>query len=100
MSFVVIISCLSIIANIALVLAIIIFTESVKNKMNDVEDTINKQSELIVILSQMLRKEDLKKQTERMIFEKIQSSIRDFNNRFRMNVVDDEKPLDFPNDEK
>lgn len=97
---VVIMACLSIVANIALVLAFVYFTSSVKSEINEVEKTINKQSELIVIMSQFLRKDDFRKQTEKIIFEKIQSSIREFNNRFKVNVVDSEKPLDFPNDEK
>jgi len=97
-------SIISVLANVALILAIIVLTGSCNSKLEELHRVIDKQSELIIILSQMMRKEDLRKTTENLLFEKIQSSIRAFNNRFneqfKMNVVDDDKPLEFPNDEK
>lgn len=97
-------SIISVLTNVALILAVIVLTGSFSSRLDELRGTIDKQSELIVILSQMVRKEDLRKTAENTIFERIQSSIRDFNNRFnsqfKMNVVDDDKPLEFPNDEK
>lgn len=89
----------SILASVSMVLAIVIMTQVMKARFEHLETSIQKQSELIVILSQMLRQEDLRKKTEQLLFEKIQESIRQFNIRRKLNVVD-EKPLDFPNDEK
>lgn len=91
---------ISILANVAIVLAVIVMTQSIKSRLDNIDETMRKQSELIIIMSQFMRKEDLKQQTERLIFDKIQSSLRAINNRFRMYVVDEEKPLDFPNDDK
>lgn len=91
---------ISILANVALVLAIIIMTQTIKSRLQNIEETMQKESELIVIMSQFMRKDDLKKRTENLLYEKIQSSLRAINNRFRMNVVDEEKPLDFPNEDK
>lgn len=91
---------ISILANVAVVLAVIVMTQSIKSRLDNIDETMRKQSELIIIMSQFMRKEDLKQQTERLIFDKIQSSLRAINNRFRMYVVDEEKPLDFPNDDK
>lgn len=91
---------ISILANVALVLAIIILTQTIKSRLQNIEETMQKESELIVIMSQFMRKDDLKKRTENLLYEKIQSSLRAINNRFRMNVVDEEKPLDFPNEDK
>lgn len=89
----------SILASVSMVLAIVIMTQIMRARFENLETSIQKQSELIVILSQMLRQEDLRKKTEQLLFEKIQESIRQFNIRQKLNVVD-QKPLDFPNDEK
>lgn len=89
----------SILASVSMVLAIVIMTQIMRARFENLETSIQKQSELIVILSQMLRQEDLRKKTEQLLFEKIQESIRQFNIRRKLNVVD-QKPLDFPNDEK
>ena len=91
---------ISILANVAIVLAVIVMTQSIKSRLDNIDETMRKQSELIIIMSQFMRKEELKQQTERLILDKIQSSLRAINNRFRMYVVDEEKPLDFPNDDK
>lgn len=92
-------SIMSVLASVAMVLSIVIMTQVMKTRFDNLETSIRKQSELIVILSQMLRQEDLRKKTEQLLFEKIQESIRQFNIRQKLNVVD-QKPLDFPNDEK
>ena len=89
----------SILASVSMVLAIVIMTQIMRARFENLETSIQKQSELIVILSQMLRQEDLRKKTEQLLFEKIQESIRQFNIRQKLNVVD-QKPLDFPNEEK
>lgn len=94
------IACIGIIANIALVFAIIILTETIKRRINVLQNYIDRQSELIIIMSKLLRKNDEHQNIGNILFQKIQSSIRDFNNRMSLNVIDDDKPLEFPNDEK
>ena len=73
---------ISILANVAIVLAVIVMTQSIKSRLDNIDETMRKQSELIIIMSHFMRKEDLKQQTERLIFDKIQSSLRAINNRF------------------
>lgn len=94
------VACISIMANMALLFCIIILSETIKKRFNDLMHYIDKQSELLVIISRFLRQNDERQNMRNIIAQKIQDSIHEFNNRMSLNVVDDDKPLEFPNDEK
>lgn len=94
------IACIGIMANMALAIAIITLTETLKRRLNDIENYIEKQSELLVVMAKFMRQNDERQSVSNIIAQKIQESIRDFNNRMSLNVIDDDKPLEFPNDEK
>lgn len=94
------VACISIMANMALLFCIIVLSETIKKRFNDLMHYIDKQSELLVIISRFLRQNDERQNVSNIIAQKIQDSIREFNNRMNLNVVDDDKPLEFPNDEK
>lgn len=94
------VACISIMANMALLFCIIVLSETIKKRFNDLMHYIDKQSELLVIISRFLRQNDERQNVSNIIAQKIQDSIREFNKRMSLNVVDDDKPLEFPNDEK
>ena len=96
-----IIGLMNIFAIVGLILAIIMICRTINDRFDEIDKTLEKQSGLMISLSQFIRTEDLRKRTEQILFEKIQESIRSFNHRFnKVNIVDNDKPLEFPNDEK
>lgn len=94
------VACIGIMANMALAIAIILLTETLKKRLNDIENYIEKQSELLVVMAKFMRQNDERQSVSNIIAQKIQDSIREFNSRMSLNVIDDDKPLEFPNDEK